>query len=74
MLGISWKLIVMLCSRDLFPEFLMEFIKVDCEFSGMSRYKVTFWMYRDVQMVAFVGEEWRDSSNGTWSVVVGKLC
>ena len=52
----------------------MEFIKVDCEFSGMSRCEVAFQMYGDVQMVAFVGEERRDSSSGTWSVVVGELC
>ena len=51
----------------------MEFIEVNCEFPGTSRCEVTFWMYRDVQMVAFVGEEWRNSGSGAWSVVVGEL-
>ena len=51
----------------------MEFIKVDREFSSTSGYEVSFWMYRDVQMVAFVGKEWRDSGSGAQSVVVGEF-
>ena len=74
MLGISWELVATLCGRDLLMEFLMEFIKVNCEFSGTSRCEVMFWMYRDVWMIAFVSEEWRDSGGGTWSIIVGKLC
>ena len=46
-------------------EFLMEFIEVDCEFSGMSGCEVMFWVYGDVWMIAFVGEEWRNSGSGT---------
>ena len=52
----------------------MEFIKVDCKFFGMSGHEVTFWVYGDVPMVAFVGEEQRDSGSGTWSIVVGEFC
>ena len=51
----------------------MEFIKVDCEFSSMSRCEVSFQMYGDVRMVAFVGKEWRDSGSGARSVVVGEF-
>ena len=57
----------------MFPEFLMEFIKVDREFSSTSGCEVSFRMYGDVWMVAFVGEEWRDSGSGARSVVVGKF-
>ena len=51
----------------------MEFIKVDRKFSGTSGCEVRFWVHRDVQMIAFVGEEQRDSGSGTRSIVVGKL-
>ena len=51
----------------------MEFIKVDREFSSTSGCEVSFWVYGDVRMVAFVGEEWRDSSSGARSVVVGEF-
>ena len=30
-------------------------------------------MYGDVWMIAFVGEEWRNSGGGTRSVVVGEF-
>ena len=50
----------------------MEF-KVNCEFSGTSGHEVMFQMYGDVQMIAFVGKEQRDSSSGTQSTVVGEL-
>ena len=52
----------------------MEFIKVNCELSGMSGCEVMFWMYGDVQVVAFIGEEQRNSSSGAQSVIVGELC
>ena len=74
MLGVSQELVVTLCGGVLFPEFLMAFIKVDCKFSGMSRCEVMFQVYGDVWMIAFVGEEWRNSSSGAQSIVVGKLC
>ena len=51
----------------------MEFIKVYCKFPGMSGCEVMFRMYGDVWVVAFIGEDWRNSGSGARSVVVGEL-
>ena len=39
----------------------------------MSRGKVMFRVDGKVWVIAFVGKEWRDTSSGAWSVVVGKF-
>ena len=35
--------------------------------------KVSFWMYRDVRMIAFIGEEGGDTGGSIWSIVVREL-
>jgi hypothetical protein len=52
----------------------MAFIKIDGEVTGMGRSKVAFRVDGEIRMIAFVGEERRNSSGSTWSIVVGKLC
>jgi len=34
---------------------------------------ISFWVYTEVRMVVFVGEEWRDTSGSTRSIVIRKL-
>ena len=51
----------------------MEFVEVDDVLTSMLGGEFTFWVYRDVGVVAFVGKEWGYSGGGTRSIVVGKF-
>ena len=48
----------------------MEGVKIEGVFSSLFRGKVSFWVDRDVGVVALVGEEGRDTSGCVWSIVV----
>jgi hypothetical protein len=52
----------------------MEFIKIDSEVAGTGGSEVAFRVDRKVGMIAFVGEEWRNSGGSTQSIVVSELC
>ena len=51
----------------------MEGVKVNGILT-LFRGKVSFWMYRDVWMVALIGKEWRDTCGSIQSIVVQELC
>jgi len=34
---------------------------------------ISFWVYTEVRIVAFVGKEWGDTSGSTRSIVIGEL-
>jgi len=51
----------------------MQRLKVDCVVTSPGRSHVTFWVDRDVRVVALVSKERRDSGSSTWCVVVCKL-
>ena len=51
----------------------MEGVEVNGILSSSFRGKVSFRMYRDVWMVAFVGEEGGDTSGSVRSIVVREL-
>jgi len=40
---------------------------------GMRENYISFWVYTEVRMVSFIGEEWGDTSGGTRSIVVREL-
>ena len=48
----------------------MEGVKINRVFSSLFRGNVSFWVDRDVEVVALVGEEGRDASGSIWSIVV----
>ena len=48
----------------------MEGVKINGVFSSSFRGKVSFWVDRDVGVVALVGEEGRDASGSVQSIVV----
>ena len=52
----------------------MEGVKVNGILSSSFGGKVSFQMYGDVQMVAFVGKEEGDTGGSVWSIVVSELC
>ena len=52
----------------------MEGVKINGVFSSSFRDKVSFWVDRDVGVVALVGEEGRDTSGSVWSIVVQEIC
>ena len=51
----------------------MEGVKVNGILSSLFRGKVSFRMYRDVWMVAFIGKEGGDTGGSVWSIVVREL-
>ena len=51
----------------------MEGVEVDEILSSLFGGKVSFWMYGDVRMVAFIGEEGGDTSGSVRSIVVREL-
>ena len=56
-----------------FSEELVEGVEVNGILSSLFRGKVSFQMYRDVQMVAFVGEEGEGTDGSIQSIVVREL-
>ena len=68
--SVRGSLILQLHSSHLFMEELVEGVKVDGVFSSSFGGKVSFWVDRDVGVVALVGEEGRDASGSVWSIVV----
>jgi len=39
----------------------------------MGRDYISLWVYTEVRMISFVGEEWRDTSGSTRGIVVSKF-
>ena len=64
------SLISQLHSSHLFTEELVEGVKINGVFSSSFGGKVSFWVDRDVGVVALVGEEGRDVSSSIWSIIV----
>ena len=52
----------------------MEGVKVNGILLSLFGGKILFQMYRNVWMVAFVGEEGGDTNNSIQSIVVRELC
>ena len=67
------SLVSQLCSSHLLMEELVEGVKIDRVFLSSFGGKVSFWVDRDVEVVALVGEEGRDTSGCIWSIVVREL-
>ena len=67
------SLVSQLCNSHLLMEELMEGIKINGVFSSSFGGKVSFWVDRDVGVVALVGKEGRDASGSVWSIVVQEL-
>ena len=68
--SIHRSLVSQLCSSHLFTEEVVEGVKIDGVFSSSFGGKVSFWVDRDVGVVAFVGKEGRDASGSIQSIVV----
>ena len=68
--SICGSLVSQLCSSHLLTEELVEGVKINSVFSSSFRGKVSFWVNRDVGVVALVGEEGRDASGSIRSIVV----
>ena len=64
------SLVSQLHSSHLLTEELVEGVKIDRVFSISFRDKVSFWVDRDVGVVALVGKEERDASSCIQSIVV----
>src|ERR1700726_2494410 len=71
--GVCQTLIATLCISDLGTEFLVEFIQVHSEFSGMNRSHFAFWVHRYIRMITLVHKEWGNLRSGARSIVVGKF-
>jgi hypothetical protein len=67
------SLITLLSEPDIFLEVFVELQEIDCELMSTGRSERMFGIDGDVQMIAFVGKEWGDTSGGTRGVVEGKL-
>ena len=72
--GISRFLVSLLHVHHFFLEELVEGVEVNGILLTLFRGKVSFWMYRDVWMVAPIDKEWRDTGGSIQSVVVQELC
>ena len=68
--SVCGSLVLQLCSSHLLMEELVEGVKINRVFLSSFRGKVLFWVDRDVGVVAFVGEEGRDTGGSIWSIVV----
>ena len=68
--SIHGSLVSQLCSSHLLTEELVEGVKIDGVLLSSFGGKVSFWMDRDVRVVALVGKEGRDASGSIWSIVV----
>ena len=74
MSNVCGSLVLQLCSSHLLTEELVEGVKINGVFLSLFGGKVSFWVDGDVGVVAFVGEEGRDTSGSIWSIVVQELC
>src|SRR3979490_2660142 len=72
--GVGRGLVCLLGGEDCSAEFLMKFVQVHNEVLSSRRSEITFGMDGEVQVVAFIGKEGRDSSRSTGSIVVGEFC
>ena len=59
-----------LCSSHLLKEELVEGVKINGVFLSSFRGKVSFWVDRDVEVVALIDKEGRDASGCIQSIVV----
>jgi len=41
---------------------------------GLGGSNIAFGVNSNVQMISLIGEEWRNTSSSTQSIIVGKLC
>jgi hypothetical protein len=57
-----------------FPEELVQFIKVNGIFPGMTKGEVMLWMDGDVWMISLIGKERIYSSGSIGSIVVCEFC
>ena len=71
--GVCQTLIATLCISDLGTEFLVEFIQVHSEFSGMNQSHFTFRVHQYVWMISLVRKEWGNPHSGARSIVVSKF-
>ena len=71
--SISRSLVLLLRVCHFFSEELVEGVEVNGILSSLFGGKVSFWMYREVWMVAFVGKEGGDTSGSIQSIVVREL-
>lgn len=67
------RLVALLSDADVFAEYRVKLIKVDCEFASASGGDVAFGVNRQFRVVTLVGEERGDSGRRVGSVVVGEL-
>ena len=68
--SIRGSLVLQLYSNHLLMEELVEGVKIDRVFLSSFGGKVSFWVDRDVGVVALVGKEGRDASGSVQSIVV----
>ena len=68
--SICRSLVSQLYISHLFTEELMEGVKIDRVFLSSFRGKISFWVDRDVGVVALVDEEGRDANGSVQSIVV----
>src|ERR1700731_4123651 len=73
LMGVRRTLIASLCIGNLGTEFLVEFVQVHSEFSGMNQSHFAFQVHRYIWMITLVHKEWGNPCSGTWSIVVGKF-
>ena len=66
-------MVSLLCMCHFFLEELVEGVEVDGILSSSFGGKVSFRMYGDVWMVAFIGKEGGDTSGSVQSIVVREL-
>ena len=72
--SICRSLVSQLCSSHLLMEELVEGVKIDRVFSSSFGCKVSFWVDRDVGVIALVDKEGRDASSCIQSIDVHELC
>ena len=48
----------------------MEGVKINRVFVSLFGGKVSFWVDRDIRVVALVGDEGRDTGSHIWSIVI----
>jgi hypothetical protein len=71
--GICGALVTFLYGCDLQAQFLVKLIKVNGEFSGTSRGKISLGMNSNVRVVSFIGKEGRDTGGCIQGIVVSEF-
>ena len=74
MLLVCIAVLVFLHSYNVLLQLMVQYVKIECEFSHVSRCEFTLSMYHYVGVVTLVCKEQSHTSGGAQSVVVGKLC